>query len=157
MRCPFCNYNDSKVLDSRPVEEGAAIRRRRECLECNRRFTTYEKVENIPLVVVKKSGQREFFDSHKLLVGLIRACEKRPIPLEKLEGITADIEKELLNDVEREVKSEKIGQLVMNRLKDLDPVAYVRFASVYREFKDVQTFMLELQNLLENLNKKQED
>ncbi|WP_227767078.1 transcriptional regulator NrdR [Zhaonella formicivorans] len=148
MRCPFCGYSDSKVLDSRPADDGHSIRRRRECQDCGKRFTTYEKIEVLPLMVVKKNGQRESFDPNKLLVGLIKACEKRPIAMEKLEAIVRDIEKELLNTMEREVTSEKIGELVMDRLQQLDAVAYVRFASVYREFKDLQTFMHELESLL---------
>lgn len=158
MRCPFCGHYDSKVLDSRPADDGHSIRRRRECLDCGKRFTTYEKVEVLPLMVVKKSGQRELFDSNKLLVGLIKACEKRAIAIDKLEAITRDIERELLNAMEREVKSETIGELVMDRLRKLDPVAYVRFASVYREFKDLQTFMQELEDLLKRTkNGKQEE
>lgn len=148
VRCPFCNFDDSKVVDSRPAYDGNSIRRRRECLECSKRFTTYEKVEVVPLMVVKKNGQREVFNSDKILVGMIKACEKRPITMDKLEAVTRDIEKELLNTMEREVKSEKIGKLVMDRLRQVDPVAYVRFASVYREFKDIDTFMEELQELL---------
>lgn len=153
MKCPFCNYGDSKVVDSRPAYDGNSIRRRRECLECGKRFTTYEKVEVVPLMVVKKSGQREVFDSDKILVGMIKACEKRPIAMDKLENIARDIEKELLNTMEREVKAEKIGELVMDKLRQVDPVAYVRFASVYREFKDIDTFMEELQELLEKNQK----
>lgn len=148
MKCPFCGYSDSKVIDSRPADDGNSIRRRRECLECSKRFTTYEKVEVIPLMVVKKSGQREVFNSDKILVGMIKACEKRPISMDKLEAVARDIEKELLNTMEREVTAEQIGEMVMERLRKMDPVAYVRFASVYREFKDIDTFMNELQELL---------
>lgn len=148
MRCPFCSCGDSKVLDSRPADDGHSIRRRRECLECGKRFTTYERVEILPLMVVKKNGQREVFDPNKLLTGLLKACEKRPIPLEKLEAIVRDIEKTLINTMEREVSSQKIGELAMEKLQALDPVAYVRFASVYREFKDLQTFKHELENLM---------
>ena len=153
MRCPFCNHFDSKVLDSRPADEGNSIRRRRECLDCSKRFTTYEKIEVIPLMIVKKSGQREAFNPNKILVGLMKACEKRSISMDKLEAITGDIEKELLNTMEREITTEKIGELVMDRLRKLDPVAYVRFASVYREFKDLDTFMEELQDLLKRNQK----
>lgn len=148
MRCPFCTCGDSKVLDSRPADDGNSIRRRRECLECGKRFTTYERVEIMPLMVVKKNGHREAFNPNKLLTGLLKACEKRPIPVEKLEAVVRDIEKELVNTMEREVTSEKIGELAMEKLQALDAVAYVRFASVYREFKDIHTFMRELENLL---------
>lgn len=148
MKCPFCGYSDSKVIDSRPADDGNSIRRRRECLECGKRFTTYEKVEVIPLMVVKKSGQREVFNPDKILVGMMKACEKRPIPMDKLEAVVQDIEKELLNTMEREVTTQQIGELVMEKLRKIDPVAYVRFASVYREFKDLDTFMAELQALL---------
>jgi len=148
VKCPFCGYSDSKVIDSRPADDGNSIRRRRECLECGKRFTTYEKVEVIPLMVVKKSGQREVFNPDKILVGMMKACEKRPIPMDKLEAVVQDIEKELLNTMEREVTTQQIGELVMEKLRKIDPVAYVRFASVYREFKDLDTFMAELQALL---------
>lgn len=148
MRCPFCGYSDSKVVDSRPADDSNSIRRRRECLECGKRFTTYEKIEEVPLMVVKKSGEREVFNSDKILVGMIKACEKRPIAMDKLEAVVRDIEKELLNTMEREVTTKYIGELVMERLRKIDPVAYVRFASVYREFKDIDTFMEELQALL---------
>lgn len=148
MRCPFCGYSDSKVVDSRPADDSNSIRRRRECLECGKRFTTYEKIEEVPLMVVKKSGQREVFNPNKILVGMIKACEKRPISMDKLEAVVRDIEKELLNTMEREVTTKYIGELVMERLRKIDPVAYVRFASVYREFKDIDTFMEELQALL---------
>lgn len=148
MKCPFCNHSDSKVIDSRPADDGNSIRRRRECLECGKRFTTYEKVEVIPLMVVKKSGQREVFNPDKILVGMMKACEKRPISMDKLEAVAQDIEKELLNTMEREVTTQQIGELVMEKLRKIDPVAYVRFASVYREFKDLDTFMAELQALL---------
>jgi transcriptional repressor NrdR len=148
VRCPFCGYSDSKVVDSRPADDSNSIRRRRECLECGKRFTTYEKIEEVPLMVVKKSGQREVFNPNKILVGMIKACEKRPISMDKLEAVARDIEKELLNTMEREVTTKYIGELVMERLRKIDPVAYVRFASVYREFKDIDTFMEELQALL---------
>lgn len=148
MKCPFCGYNESKVIDSRPAEEGATIRRRRECLACNRRFTTYEIIERMPLVVVKRDGSRQSFDKVKLINGMVRACEKRPVPLGKLEQIADDIEQELQSNLEREIKTVAIGEMVMARLKELDEVAYVRFASVYRSFKDINTFMDELSKLL---------
>ena len=149
MRCPFCSHPESKVIDSRPAEEGASIRRRRECLACHKRFTTYETMECLPLVVVKKDGSRQSFDRNKLLGGLIRACEKRPVPYSVLEEMIDEIEQVLQNKMEREVASSEIGELVMERLKKVDEVAYVRFASVYRQFKDINTFMNELSKLLE--------
>jgi len=148
MRCPFCSYSESKVIDSRPADEGASIRRRRECLSCRKRFTTYETVESLPIMVVKKDGSRQSFDREKVLRGMIRACEKRPVSLAELEKIADDIELELQNSMEREVRTEAIGEQVMARLKDVDEVAYVRFASVYRQFKDIGTFMQELNKLL---------
>ena len=148
MRCPFCSYIESKVIDSRPTEEGQAIRRRRECISCAKRFTTYEKIEEIPIVVVKKDGNREAYNRNKLLNGIIRACEKRPVSIDSMEKIVNDIEKTLFNSLEKEVSSETIGEMVMNHLKDIDDVAYVRFASVYRQFKDINSFMEELKNLL---------
>lgn len=148
MKCPFCAYSESKVIDSRPAEEGATIRRRRECLACQKRFTTYEIVERLPLVVVKRDGSRQSFDKVKLINGMVRACEKRPVPLQTLESIADDIEQELQSGLEREVSTVQIGEMVMSRLKDIDEVAYVRFASVYRSFKDINTFMEELSKLL---------
>ena len=148
MKCPFCGYNESKVIDSRPAEEGATIRCRRECLACSRRFTTYEIIERMPLVVVKRDGSRQSFDKVKLINGMVRACEKRPVPLGKLEQVADDIEQELQSNLEREIKTVAIGEMVMNHLKELDEVAYVRFASVYRSFKDINTFMEELSKLL---------
>ncbi len=148
MNCPFCSHLESKVVDSRPTEEGHSIRRRRECISCNRRFTTYERIEEIPLIVIKKSGIREPFNRGKILNGLIKSCEKRPVPLKEIEKTVDEIEKHLYNSMEREVKAEYIGELVMEHLKKLDEVAYVRFASVYREFKDINTFMGELKKLL---------
>ena len=147
MRCVFCGHDDSKVLDSRPVEEGRSIRRRRECLECGKRFTTYERVEELPLVVVKSDNRRELFDAGKILNGMVKACDKRPIPLSVLESIVNDIERELTNSLEREVTSKHIGELVMERLRSIDEVAYVRFASVYRNFEDVSTFIDEIRKL----------
>ena len=148
MRCIFCGNFYSKVLDSRPNEEGYAIRRRRECLNCKKRFTTYEKIENRPLIVLKKSEKRDIFDREKLLKGILKACEKTKVSLKEVEAIVLDIEKELLNSFEKEIRSEIIGDMVMNKLKKINTVAYVRFASVYREFKDVETFKLEIENLL---------
>ena len=148
MKCPFCGYSESKVIDSRPAEEGASIRRRRECLSCAKRFTTYETVESLPMVVVKKDGSRQSFDRRKVLGGMIRACEKRPVPLADLERISEEIEQDLQNSMEREISTEAIGEKVMERLRAVDQVAYVRFASVYRQFKDIDTFMTELNKLL---------
>ena len=149
MRCPYCANPESKVVDSRPSDEGNSIRRRRECLECHKRFTTYETVECLPLVVIKRDGSRQSFDKSKLLNGMIRACEKRPVPFQTLESIANEIEQTLQNQMDREVTSTRIGELVMERLKQVDEVAYVRFASVYRQFKDIGTFMAELSKLLE--------
>jgi len=150
MKCPFCGHLESKVVDSRPAEEGASIRRRRECLACHKRFTTYETVESLPLMVIKKDGNRQTFDKTKLLNGMIRACEKRPVSYDTLEKIADEIEQELQNTLERETSTERIGELVMDRMKKVDEVAYVRFASVYRQFKDINTFMAELNKLLED-------
>ena len=148
MKCPFCGYSDSKVIDSRPAEEGATIRRRRECLACQKRFTTYEIIERLPLVVIKRDGSRQSFDKVKLINGMVRACEKRPVSLSQLETIADEIEQELQSGLEREVSTVDIGEMVMARLKDVDEVAYVRLASVYRSFKDINTFMEELTKLL---------
>ena len=148
MKCPFCGFADSKVIDSRPAEDGTTIRRRRECLECQKRFTTYEIIERMPLVVIKRDGSRESFDKVKIINGVIRACEKRPVTMTQIETLAEEIELELRGRLESEVKSEVIGEMVMARLKDLDEVAYVRFASVYRSFKDINTFMEELTKLL---------
>ena len=148
MKCPFCGFVDSKVIDSRPAEEGATIRRRRECLACQKRFTTYEVIERLPLVVVKRDGSRQSFDKVKLINGMVRACEKRPVALQTLEKIADEIEQELQSNLEREISTVEIGEMVMQRLKDVDEVAYVRFASVYRSFKDINTFMEELSKLL---------
>ena len=149
MRCPYCANPESKVVDSRPSDEGNSIRRRRECLVCHKRFTTYETVECLPLVVIKRDGSRQSFDKSKLLNGMIRACEKRPVPFQTLESIANEIEQTLQNQMDREVTSTRIGELVMERIKQVDEVAYVRFASVYRQFKDIGTFMAELSKLLE--------
>ena len=148
MRCPYCSHPESKVVDSRPAEEGTSIRRRRECLSCQKRFTTYETVESLPIMVIKKDGSRQSFDRRKLLNGILRACEKRPVPLAEMERMTDEIEQTLQNSLEREVITAKIGEMVMEKLKRVDEVAYVRFASVYRQFKDINTFMTELNKLL---------
>lgn len=148
MKCPYCGYVESKVVDSRPADDGASIRRRRECLSCAKRFTTYETVESLPMVVVKKDGSRQSFERSKVLGGMIRACEKRPVPLAELERIAEEVEQELQNGLDREITTEHIGELVMEKLRSLDQVAYVRFASVYRQFKDIDTFMAELSKLL---------
>ena len=153
MRCPFCENLDTRVIDSRPTEEGHAIRRRRECDNCNKRFTTYEKVEEMLLMVVKKDGRRETFDRNKILNGIIKACEKRAVPLDEIERVVNEIERGLNNLMEKEVQSEFIGELIMEQLKNLDEVAYVRFASVYRQFTDVNTFVAEIEKLLNNGNK----
>ena len=150
MKCPYCGYLESKVVDSRPADEWASIRRRRECLSCHKRFTTYETMESLPLMVVKKDGSRQSFDRSKVLGGLIRACEKRPVSYQTLENLVIEIEQVLQNQMDREVSSAQIGELVMERLKKVDEVAYVRFASVYRQFKDINTFMTELNKLLED-------
>ena len=152
MRCPYCGYRESKVVDSRPADEGASIRRRRECLSCEKRFTTYETVESLPLMVVKKDGSRQSFDRNKVMAGLIRACEKRPVSFSTMEEIVNEIEQTLQNEMEREVSSAEIGELVMERLKKVDEVAYVRFASVYRQFTDVSSFMDELNKLVLELS-----
>ena len=153
MRCPSCQYNGTRVLDSRPVDDSKSIRRRRECESCGFRFTTFEKVEEIPLIVVKKGGTREEFSRDKILRGLIRACEKRPVPLKDLEEITNYVEKELRNKGISEVKSDHIGEMVMDKLADVDEVAYVRFASVYRQFKDINVFINELKDLIKRERK----
>ena len=150
MKCPYCGYEESKVIDSRPTDEGERIRRRRECLKCTKRFTTYEIIENLPIIVIKKDKSRETFDRQKLLTGILRACEKRPVSLETIERLIDDIELLIQNSLDREVSSVKIGELVMEKLKGVDEVAYVRFASVYRQFKDINTFMDELNKLLKN-------
>jgi transcriptional repressor NrdR len=148
MRCPFCENLDTRVIDSRPTEEGHAIRRRRECDNCSRRFTTYEKVEEMTFMVIKKDGSREAFDRNKVLNGIIKACEKRPVPIASIEKIVDEIERGLNNMMEKEVESKLIGEVIMEHLKELDEVAYVRFASVYRQFKDVNTFVAEIEKLL---------
>ena len=148
MKCPFCSFEESKVIDSRPTDEGQRIRLRRECLSCGKRFTTYEIIESLPIIVIKKDKSRETFNRDKLMTGLLRACEKRPVSIDTLDNMIDEIETTLQNSLDREVSSEKIGQLVMEKLKKIDEVAYVRFASVYRQFKDINTFMRELNKLL---------
>ena len=148
MKCPFCGHEESKVIDSRESKKGISIRRRRECIACGHRFTTYEKIEEIPYMIVKKDGSRQLFDRQKLLRGLLKACEKRPIPVSKFEEIVEEVESKLQERPEKEMKASEIGEMVMARLKDLDKVAYVRFASVYREFRDVLEFKQELESLL---------
>lgn len=147
MKCPVCGYTESKVIDSRPTEEGSSIRRRRECLSCQNRFTTYEVIESLPLIVVKKDNTREVFDKSKLLAGIMKSCYKCPVTTEQMENLANEIETELQNSLKREVSSKHIGVLVMEKLKALNDVAYVRFASIYREFKDLETFMRELETL----------
>jgi len=142
MKCPFCGYTESKVIDSRPTDEGSRIRRRRECLSCMKRFTTYEIIESLPIIVVKKDKSREAFDRNKLLNGLLRACQKRPVSIETLEKAVDDIEVQIQNSLDREVTATRIGEYAMEKLKDIDEVAYVRFASVYRQFKDINSFRL---------------
>lgn len=154
MKCPFCGYKEDKVVDSRATAEESAIRRRRECLKCGKRFTTYEYVEDISLLVIKKDGRREAFDRKKVLAGIIRACEKRPISVEKMEDIVTQVERSIQKKSDREVLATKIGELVMEKLKLIDDVAYVRFASVYRQFKDVGQFMVELKDILGKDKKK---
>ncbi len=148
MRCMYCNHTDSKVVDSRPTEDGWAIRRRRECVGCGKRFTTYEKIENPVILVIKKDGRREPFDIEKIQRGVIKACEKRPVAMKEIETLVTSIEKQVYNSLEQEVSSDRLGEMVMEGLKELDQVAYVRFASVYRQFKDINTFRDELNKLL---------
>ncbi|MDY3118615.1 MAG: transcriptional regulator NrdR [Peptoniphilus sp.] len=147
MRCPYCQHQESKVVDSRPTEEGASIRRRRQCMSCGRRFTTYEQVEVVPMTVKKKSGGIEVFDRNKILKGLIKSCEKRPVSLEAMEAVVDDIEMTLETQMVKQISSDDIGEMILERLKDLDEVAYVRFASVYRRFQDIDSFMAELEEL----------
>ncbi|MCX7773867.1 MAG: transcriptional regulator NrdR [Clostridia bacterium] len=148
MKCPYCSFQEDKVIDSRPTDEGATIRRRRECLSCHKRYTTYEKVESLPIMVVKKDGSRQPYDREKVRKGILRACEKRSISIDQIENVLDSIEAQISNSLEREVTSEFIGELVMDKLRELDEVAYVRFASVYRQFRDINTFMNELNKLL---------
>ncbi len=148
MKCPYCDYYDSKVIDSRPTEEGQSIRRRRECVSCGERFTTYEKIEAVPIMVIKKDGNRQVYDRNKLLNGIIKSCEKRPVSISQIETIVDGIERNLSNSMKKEVTSVEIGEMVMNKLKDIDEVSYVRFASVYRQFKDLNSFMDELKTII---------
>lgn len=150
MKCPFCNHENTRVIDSRPAEDNNSIRRRRVCDECGKRFTTYEKVETIPLIIIKKDNNREAYDRAKIESGILRACHKRPVSAEQITRLIDEVETEIFNMEEKEISAEVIGELIMNKLKDLDPVAYVRFASVYREFKDVNTFMDELKKMITN-------
>lgn len=154
MKCPFCGHMEDKVIDSRPTEEGSAIRRRRECIKCNSRFTTYEKIEDTPLMVIKKDGTRQIFDRNKVVNCVMKACSKRPVSLQQAEDLAHEVEQQIMNTVKREVNSSEIGELIMRHLKDLDEVAYVRFASVYKQFKDVDTFMEELSKIIHENNKK---
>ena len=154
MKCPYCGYEESRVIDSRPADEGSRIRRRRECLQCGKRFTTYEIIESLPIVVVKKDRSREPFDRQKLLNGLLRACEKRPVPLERLERAVDDIEAQIQNSLEREVPTTKIGEYVMEQLIRIDDVAYIRFASVYRQFKDIESLHEAIRKLMDEEDKK---
>ena len=158
MKCPVCNHQDSRVLDSRPVEDGASIKRRRECPSCGKRFTTYEVIDTVPTTVVKRNGKREFFDKHKLVLGIERACQKRPVDPEE---IASAIETELQNSIVEEISSQDIGEMVLAKLKEIDTVSYIRFASVYREFKDIDSFISEINNLEKRAgkrkNKKKED
>ena len=153
MKCPFCGHMEDKVIDSRPTEEGSAIRRRRECIKCGSRFTTYEKIEDTPLMVIKKDGSRQIYDRNKVINCVMKACGKPPVSLQQAENLAVDVEQQLLNTMKREVQSSEIGEMIMKRLKELDEVAYVRFASVYKQFKDVDTFMAELSKIIsENKN-----
>lgn len=152
MKCPFCGYDDSKVLDTRPTDEGYTIRRRRECLQCQKRFTTYEKIEKLPVMVIKKDGNRQAFDREKIIRGMIKSCEKRPVSADEIEEAVNNIEKKIENSMRREITSLEVGEMVMDELKDLDEVSYVRFASVYREFKDLQSFVDELENFVKKKN-----
>ena len=149
MKCPFCSHENTRVIDSRPAEDNNSIRRRRVCDECGKRFTTYEKIETIPLIIIKKDNNRETYDRAKIEAGVLRACHKRPVSAQQITALVDEVENEVTNMEEKEIESRVIGELLMNKLKDLDPVAYVRFASVYREFKDVNTFMDELKKMLE--------
>ena len=152
MKCPFCSHENTRVIDSRPAEDNKSIRRRRVCDECGKRFTTYEKIETIPLIIIKKDNNREAYDRSKIEAGVLRACHKRPVSAQQITTLVDEVENEIFNREEREIPSGTIGELVMNKLKDLDAVAYVRFASVYREFKDVNTFMDELKSVLNDKN-----
>ena len=152
MKCPFCNYDDTKVIDSRSQDENATIRRRRVCESCGKRFTTYERIDTIPITVIKNNGNREIFDKNKLLGGIMKSCNKRPVTVKQMEALVDDIENSIMVSLDKEIESKELGNMVMDRLKDLDEVAYVRFASVYRQFKDINTFMAELAKLLNEKN-----
>ena len=156
MRCPFCYFLETKVTDSRATDEGNTIRRRRECQQCGKRFTTYEMVEELPLMVIKKGGRREQFDRNKLVNGVLRACEKRPVPVDVIEDLISKVEREMRNTFDKEVTTERLGETVMHYLKDIDQVAYVRFASVYRQFADIDNFMHELEVLMKHVQKPRE-
>ncbi|MBQ5762397.1 MAG: transcriptional repressor NrdR [Clostridia bacterium] len=149
MKCPFCGHMEDKVIDSRPTEEGSAIRRRRECLKCGSRFTTYEKIEDTPLIVIKKDGTRQIYDRNKIINCILKACSKRPVSITQVEDLAINVEQIILNTMKREITSTEIGELIMPRLKNLDEVAYVRFASVYKQFKDVDTFLSELSKIIQ--------
>lgn len=149
LKCPYCAYGESKVVDSRSTEDGSSIRRRRECLECNRRYTTYEKIETTPILVIKKNMSREYFDRNKIVNGLMKACQKRPVSRKQIEQIADEVERHISNEMLTEVNTDEIGQIIMKNLKKIDEVSYVRFASVYRQFKDINTFMEEIKNLME--------
>ncbi|MGO5065898.1 transcriptional regulator NrdR [Clostridium sp. LCP25S3_F8] len=149
MKCPYCAYAESKVVDSRSTEDGSSIRRRRECLKCNRRYTTYEKIETTPILVIKKNMSREYFDRNKMVNGLMKACQKRPVSRKQIEQIADEVERHISNEMLTEVNTDKIGQIIMKNLKKIDEVSYVRFASVYRQFKDINTFMEEIKNLMD--------
>ncbi|ACQ53507.1 transcriptional regulator NrdR [Clostridium botulinum] len=149
MKCPYCAYGESKVVDSRSTEDGSSIRRRRECLKCNRRYTTYEKIETTPILVIKKNMSREYFDRNKMVNGLMKACQKRPVSRKQIEQIADEVERHISNEMLTEVNTDKIGQIIMKNLKKIDEVSYVRFASVYRQFKDINTFMEEIKNLMD--------
>lgn len=155
MKCPFCNFEDTRVVDSRSQDDNTAIRRRRTCDKCGKRFTTFERVDTIPMTVVKRDGTREIFDKSKLIGGIMKSCNKRPVSMKQMEQIVDDIENTIMNSMEKEIASEEIGTMVMDRLKTIDEVAYVRFASVYRQFKDINTFMEELAKLLQEKNKEE--
>ncbi len=157
MKCPFCNESDTKVIDSRPADDNSSIRRRRQCEACGKRFTTYEKVETIPLIVIKKDNNREPYNRQKIEAGIVRSCHKRPISADQIRKLVDEIETEIFNREDREISVNVIGEIVMNKLKSLDPVAYVRFASVYREFKDVNTFMDELKKILDHTDSIKDD
>ncbi|MDO5725442.1 MAG: transcriptional regulator NrdR [Tissierellia bacterium] len=154
MKCPYCGFEDSKVVDSRPTDEGQTIRRRRECEECKKRFTTYERIEKVPIMVIKKDGNRQAYDRNKILNGMIRACEKRPVSMQRIEESVDNIEKSIYNSLEKEIDSTFIGEQVMKELKEIDEVSYVRFASVYRQFKDLNSFMDELKKIINNNEEK---